>query len=174
MKKEFISVLALFDEEGAFKLKYYHNLIASERKNPDYLPHMTLAVYDKPINIEEVKSWVYDFSLSHQEFLINLMSVGIFNDSNIFALPGISYDLQNFYKDFHQKFASECRMFFSPNSIEWFPHIGLYYTDVHNAKLRFPILIEDFDVTQLMINRLRITKKTSDGYIVISEFPLNK
>jgi len=149
-------------------------LIATEKKNQDYLPHLTLAVYDKPINIDEIKKWVYDFSFSHQKFLINLMSVGIFNESSIFALPGISYDLQDFYKDFHQKFTYECRTFFNPNSIEWFPHIGLCYTEVHNAKLRFPILIEEFEVFPLMINRLRITKKTSDGYIVISEIPLNR
>lgn len=61
---------------------------------------------------------------------------------------------------------------FSLRSHEWFPHIGLLYSTIDDLKDKLPTLVEAFEVFTLTINKLRITKKTEEGFITIDEIDL--
>ncbi len=174
MRRDFISVIALLDDESIKNVQYYHNLIGNDISSQNFLPHLTIAVYDKPIDLDEIKEWVRYFCSCHKEMSFSLVAVGVFNDSNIFALPGVSHDLHQFYKDFHQKYDDKCKDFFNLNSNEWFPHIGLLNTTLKNAKEKLPILMDAFKVTSIKIKSLRITKRSSNGFTTISEVALVK
>jgi len=172
MSQDIVSVLALFDEDGSDVLKNYRKLFEGI-SNLNYLPHLTLALYDRPINMEELDKWVDDFCENHHKFTIKLMAVGSFNESNIFILPGVSSKLQEFYNDFHKKFTDKCRSFFRPSDNEWIPHIGLYYTNIVEGKKRFPMLMDVFKPSECMIHRIRISMKSEEGYVIVSEKELS-
>lgn len=173
MANEFISVIALFEDESAKIIETYRNSIYSIADNGNYIPHLTLAVYDKPINLDELKAWVDSFCSTHNRISFNLNSIGVINEGSICLLPDISRDLYQYYMDIHQKFEDSCRVFFTPNSNTWIPHIGLFYTTIEDAKTKFPKLMDVFKVTTVTLKSLRITKRSELGYETIHEIEIS-
>ncbi|MCH4890594.1 hypothetical protein EZV73_23635 [Acidaminobacter sp. JC074] len=168
----FISVIALFDEEGREKIEFYQDLI-KETDLDNRLPHMTLAVYDEPIEVGDFLNLVDDFCKSHTGISIYVNSMRIFNQSSICFTPILDSVLNQFYLDFHRKYKDKCRPFFSPFSESWFPHIGLMYTKLDDAKKKLTTIMDTFEDFELRIESLRVTRKTSNGFEVVHEVKLN-
>lgn len=172
MTENVISIIALFDDEGTESVRNIQRIIEPNPSGLNDLPHLTLAVYDKPVNEDELIQWVMAVAEDNKAFHIDLCAVGVFHRSCIFAVPRLAKRLKNLYLKVHEKFEEQCREYLKPSNDKWFPHVGLLYTDVENACEKMPVLMEEFQETRVKINSLRITLMEEQGFRVLFETPL--
>lgn len=174
MLKRVISVIALFDDEGDKKIRDIQKIMKHSPSWLNDLPHLTLAVYDKPLDVGQLISWINDVSERHKEFNLELVSIGVFHKSCIFAMPRLAREMYQLYMDIHEKFEDQCRDYLKPSENKWFPHVGLLYTDIENACHKLPVLIQKFEEIKVKVNRLRITIREEDHFRILHEVSLNQ
>ncbi|MBI9012442.1 MAG: hypothetical protein JEZ08_09470 [Clostridiales bacterium] len=173
MLKRVISVIALFDDEGDKKIRDIQNIMQQSPSWLNDLLHLTLAVYDKPLDEGELINWIVNVSERHKAFNLDLVSIGVFHKSCIFAMPRLAKEMYQLYMNIHDRFEDQCRDYLKPSENKWFPHVGLLYTDIENACNKLPVLIQKFEETRVRVNRLRITIREEEHFRILYEVSLN-
>jgi len=171
------SVITLLDEFSTQKfLNFREKLSVIEGGYKNRLPHISISVYDKDINLNGLIQWTRQIAKNQRKFKIIYKAVGIVPPGGLIAIPSFSPQLYNLYYNHHQKFDEYCRDYNALKNGEWFPHTGIWYTDKETACANINKLAELFYSFEAEITSIRITELDYNEYIFteIAEFNLLK
>ena len=167
------SVIALLDDASTQKiLALRQNLSAIEGSHNNTLPHITISVYNKDINLHELVEWTKEIAENHHRFKVIYKAVGITLGSCLVALPTCPPQLHALYHNHHQKFDECCRDYSALKNSEWFPHTGIWYTDRETACANINKLAEIFEAFEAEIISLRVSEFDYNKFTRIAEFNL--
>ena len=169
-------VIALLDDSSKQKLHELRDKLAIPESKENELPHITISVYDKDINLDELIEWTKEVVEKQNRFKVLYKSVGIKLGSCLVAMPSFTPQLFTLYYNHHQKFDDCCRYYNALKNGEYAPHTGLWYPDRETALEYIGKLGEIFEPFETEITTIRITEVDYDlsGYdfINIAEFEL--
>ena len=124
------AVELFFDNESTLFVTRFCNVLAKRLEKPslsdrDIRPHVSLAVYDDGLNVEEFEEKLHKFAKSVEPFEFCLNSVGTFpgNQGVVYLAPIVSQKLLTVHKEFHQHlkiFETFAMTHYYPNF--WVPH----------------------------------------------------
>lgn len=173
MNERIYSVIAVLDAGSTQKfLSLRNSLSAIEGSYNNTVPHITISVYDKKIDLDELIRWTKKITERHIKFKILYSTVGVFFGSNLIAVPSFSKRLYSLYEDHHQKFDDCCRDYSALKTGEWFPHTGIWYTNKETACMNIGKLAEMFQVIEAEVIALRITEFDYNTFTEITEYQL--
>lgn len=167
------SVIALLDEAStqAF-LTLRQKLSVIEGSYNNTLPHITISIYDKDTNLDELIQWTKKIAENQHKFKVIYKTVGFTPEGALKAIPAFSPQLYALYYNHHQKFDLYCRDYNALKNGEWLPHTGIWYTDKETACANIGKLAEIFQPFEAEITSLRITEFDYKLFTNIIEFKL--
>jgi hypothetical protein len=169
-------VIALLDDSSKQNFFELRDRLEIPESKENELPHITISVYDKDINLDELINWTKQTAENLHKFKVIYKSVGITLGSCLVAVPTFSPQLFELYYNHHQKFDECCRYYNALKNSEYAPHTGLWYPDRETAYDCIGKLAETFQSFEAEITAIRITEVDYDlsgyNFINIAEFEL--
>lgn len=169
------SVIALLDDDSTQKLlEFRQKLSVVEGVYNNTLPHITISVYDKNIDLDELIQWTKKVTENQHKFKVIYKAVGFVPDGALVVVPSFSPQLYALYFNHHQKFDECCRDYCALKNEEWFPHTGIWYTDKKTVCANINKFAGLFQMIEAEIISVRITELDYDShrFINIAEFNL--
>ena len=168
------SVIAMLDEQAA---QAFHRLRAylpiSEGIYNNTLPHITLCVYKETMeDIDGLIRWTQQVASRYPPLAVRYMSVGVFLQNCLIAMPAYTQRLYSLYYDLHQRYDDACKDYSALYNQEWTPHTGIWYTDMDQAAEHIGTLARVFRPIDARIAALRVTVLEDGAFRPLAEFRL--
>jgi len=173
MENKSYFIVAILDDKGTEAIRSLQKEIGIELDNLNTIPHLTLANYEKEIDVTNLLEWVNEFSQKQKPIDLCLYMIAVAHTNGLVAIPLISNELYKLHYDIHQKYDEYC-IDYSKLASGWLPHVTISYNSEKIINEKMSVVTGAFSHINTRLISLWVSCLDNGVLTVLGKFALHE